>query len=227
MRTLDEQGLQSLIKEVQSGVIKRHIYSNVTASGSDAAKGSLIFLVLTTTSAFDPWVIRYRVQSVIDSNNNTNQMADVIVGGINNKISYYSSSNIVFDSSELSAHNHIILTNKQNKIYFGINLKDAYAENHNITIEVQYFKNGQVGIFKDIKDLKSLFSDEEIYQFVLKEIDFSKEGKVSSGDVNIPENLSKVATTGMYNDLLERPKLLNVDFDQESDTLSFSYNENS
>lgn len=231
LQVLDSNGLQTLIGQIQGQVLKTSKYYKVKAKGNDNTQGTVLMFQIVPASDKAPWIVKYRINSVIPSNDSTTQLGEVLLGGINNKLAYYSTASIIYDLGMLSAKSHIVINN-QSRMYVGLNLQQKFNDLHDITIEYEFFKNCRITAFKNAKLISDLIADDDLSQFILKEIDFTKNGLLTSGDLtqsgddgDIESRLSEVAFSGSYNDLTDKPQILQLQADQGEETITFSYME--
>lgn len=214
MKFLEEDGLQYLIDKIQNRVIQFHEYIDVT--------GDKVFLAKIRKTNSNPWVIKYKIISEIPQETNSTQIADVIIGGIADKLSYYYTSNIIYDSAHLSAINNTIAIGllRDEPNFIGIDISNKSSKLHNIKIEIQYMYGCSVSFFNKPKILESYIGYE------INDIEFQKDGifftNNESSDIFVKrDELSGVAFSGSYKDLLDKPDLLQVGADDESKELYF------
>lgn len=182
-----------------------------------------------------PWSVKYKVYYP-----EREQYAEVYIGGVKDKISYFDTRNIVGTEDSLLKSNIISLTPSSPHI-LGVNgtlnsdLEIEICETANCTIV--FFENiesySDIGTITyggntfaynleedDVQTTKIEFSKSGFYASNIPDLHVIKEGNIlefiegGSGGVATLD-LAKVAYTGLYGDLIETPSLLDAEVDDE------------
>lgn len=203
---LNREGLETLINQIQSENLRTEIISNYNAQPNP----QFFFKIRKNTNH---WIIKYKITSYIEESDSYTQISDVTIAGCGSDISYFNTSNIVYDEGMLSCTNHKICIGSD-FIYFGLDL-DNRNKLHSVKIEINSLYNCSVKVFNSPIQLNDIAGD----IILIKNIQFSKNGIVLNNE--IAEDLAKVAITGDYDDLLNKPLLLNVDSDEDENEIFF------
>lgn len=203
---LDKSGLELLINQIQSDTLRVETIQNY-----DASQNPRFFFKIKKHSSH--WIIKYKITSYLEEKDSYTQISDVSMGGYGNEISYFETNNIVYDEGMLSCNYHKICVG-EDCIYFGLDLSNR-EKLHSVKIEINSLYNCSVKVF----DSPIQLSDITESIVLIKNIDFNKNGTVSN-NASV-DNLAKVATTGDYDDLINKPLLLKVNSDEQENEILF------
>lgn len=218
-RFLNQHGLQHLIEKIETGVLTTQEYFNVKTLGSNPTEGTAFLFKLVVANEQEPWIIKYRITSEITTDSNSKQVATVTLGGIGNELSYYQSQNIIYDKARRGAESHCIALHSLEHLV-GLNIQNRPAQPHSILVELQFLKGCNVLFFNNAHMLSELIdNDNQLSEFILKQVPFNINGTME--DTTFSVDLAAVAFSGSYNDLTDKPELLDVKADDSQENLIF------
>lgn len=169
MNYLDNNGLKTLVNNINKKTIHYKEYKNISAIGNDILQGSVYFFKLKNISD-SKWTIKYRITEAF-SDGSSLQHSNIEIGGYGHKVSYTKYNNIVADESNPSAVSNIVALNRTIEDHMiGLNISNTYSDLHNIRIEIEYLNNCDIVFIDTPIQLTSLDN------FIITEMDFKTDG---------------------------------------------------
>jgi hypothetical protein len=180
-----------------------------------------------------PWTIKFRIYAEVADTSGATQYADIFLSGVGENLGTFETKNVIYDLGLKCISNNILyllnketyITDESNKNYLGIDLLNT-NESYNRTIKVEIYETtncvfdwaGTEAMTASRLGISALDYSKTIY------INFNENGEFTNNLVN-KEELSEVAFTGSYNDLKDKPSLLEVKIDDEFEDLLTFYKE--
>lgn len=214
MSFVNEQGLQTLIKLTQGKIIKKKEFEDVSAKGD-------VYVAEIFPFYFDqPWHLLYRITVNVPEDVNATQFAIVSIGGIKSEITYYTTQTTIYDIGRRSAEMHSFdLLTKSGYISANGHLMGLRTTSLDVTRNISIEFYDIVGCDVRFRERAQSISDIEIGindYYMIDRFKFSDNGFFAH---NVPERdeLSEVAFSGSYEDLLDKPDIMDVSYDLSTD----------
>jgi hypothetical protein len=194
-----------------TNILSSKIFDNVSQINNDIVYYASIKPINFNT----PWSVKFKIFSEISNTNSATQYAELYLSGVGDEIGTYESKNTIYDLELKSISSNVIYLlnqdgyNKDLSHYLGIDLSNTNSNyKRTITIEFYEAKNCLIDFLDSIKDDIILG---------LSALDYSKLTYIRFDDNGVfantlvrEEELAKVAFSGSYNDLIDKPKLLDI-----------------
>jgi hypothetical protein len=171
------------------------------------------------------WTLKFRIYADVAGAAGATQYADIFLSGIGDSLGTYEAKNTIYDLGLRCIANNILYLlnqdgfNNGGKHYLGIDLSNTKEEySRTISIEIYEATNclfewaGTSLVTATNLGISALDYSKTIY------IEFSQNGEFTNTTIK-KEDLSNVAFSGSYNDLLDKPSLLDVAIDENTDGL--------
>ncbi|MBQ0112768.1 MAG: hypothetical protein KBT03_06540 [Bacteroidales bacterium] len=173
-----------------------------------------------------PWSVRLRVTSEIENVSGSEQYADLYISSTESNLGSFETKNTVYDSTLNGIENNILYLLTEEGYYqdlahlLGIEISEENRDKpRKVSVELYESQNALVEFYNNPKKINEISSVDKYSDAVF--MNFTDNG-VFTNNMITKEDLSVVALSGSYNDLLDKPLLLDLLMDETSDTLIFT-----